>query len=105
MAATTVSPELVMVDPEVREAAVAALPHVEPFDFLRFTTVPRRHSDLDRFNFLAEWEEVEDPPGWVAPIWVAAPVYAVAALAKMLVVDSVFVFGIAAVVALLQLVG
>ena len=104
MAATTVSPELVLVDPELREAAVAALPQVEPFDFLRFTTVPRRHSDLDRFNFLAEWEEV-DPPGWVAPIWVAAPVYAVAALAKMIVVNSVFVFGIAAVVALMQLVG
>lgn len=104
MAAATVSPELVLVDRELREAAIAALPHVEPFDFLRFTTVPRRHSDLERFNFLAEWEEV-DPPERVAPIWVAAPVYAVAALAKMLVVNSVFVFGIAAVVALMQLVG
>jgi hypothetical protein len=104
MAATTVSPELVLVDPELRQAAVARLPHVEPFDFLRFTTVPRRHSDLDRFNFLAEWDEV-DPPGRVVPIWVAAPVYTLAALAKVVVVNSVFVFGIAAVVALMQLAG
>ena len=104
MAAVTVSPELVLVDRELREAAIAALPHVEPFDFLRFTTVPRRHSDLERFNFLAEWEEV-DPPGWVAPIWVAAPVYALAALAKVVVVNSIFIFGIAAVVALMQLAG
>jgi hypothetical protein len=104
MAAVTVSPELVLVDRELREAAIAALPHVEPFDFLRFTAVPRRHSDLERFNFLAEWEEV-DPPGWVAPIWVAAPVYALAALAKVVVVNSIFIFGIAAVVALMQLAG
>jgi hypothetical protein len=104
MAAVTVSPELVLVDRELREAAIAALPHVEPFDFLRFITVPRRHSDLERFNFLAEWEEV-DPPGWVAPIWVAAPVYALAALAKVVVVNSIFIFGIAAVVALMQLAG
>jgi len=104
MAATIVSPELVLVDRELREAAVAALPHVEPFDFLRFTTVPRRHSDLERFNFLAEWEEV-DPPGWVAPIWVAAPVYALAALAKVVVVNSIFIFGIAALVALTQQAG
>ncbi len=104
MAATIVSPELVLVDRELREAAVAALPHVEPFDFLRFTTVPRRYSDLERFNFLADWEEV-DPPGWVAPIWVAAPVYALAALAKVVVVNSIFIFGIAALVALMQLAG
>ena len=104
MAATTVSPELALIDRELREAALAALPRIEPFDFLRFTTVPRRHSDLERFNFLAELEEA-DPLRWVAPIWVAAPVYAVAALAKMLVVNSVFVFGIAAVVALMQLAG
>jgi hypothetical protein len=102
MIAAAVSPELVMVDLELREAALKALPHVEPFDFLRFTTVPRRHSDLERFNFLAELQEA-DPLTWVAPIWVAAPVYAVAALAKVVAVNSIFLIGIAAAVVLIQL--
>jgi hypothetical protein len=102
MIATAVSPELVMVDLELREAALKALPPVEPFDFLRFTTGPRRHSDLERFKFLTEVEEA-DAITWVAPIWIAAPVYAVAALAKVVAVNSLFFVGIAAAVVLIQL--
>ena len=33
--APAVSPELALVDPELRARALAALPRVEPFDFLR----------------------------------------------------------------------
>src|SRR2546423_1574945 len=34
--ASLISPELALVDPLLRTDALAALPHVEPFDFLRF---------------------------------------------------------------------
>lgn len=35
-----VSPELALVDPDLREAALARLPRVEPFDFLRLRDLP-----------------------------------------------------------------
>jgi hypothetical protein len=102
MVAAVVSPELVLVDRELRELALAALPRIEPFDFLRFDTAPRRASDLERFDFLAGYGEAETFE-WVPPVWVAAPVYAVAALTKVIVVDAMFMVGVAAAVALMQL--
>jgi hypothetical protein len=102
MVAAAVSPELVLVDRELREAALEDLPRVEPFDFLRFTAEPRRHSDLDRFDFLAGYGEAETFER-VPPVWVAAPVYAVAALAKVIVVDTMVLMVIVAAVALLQM--
>jgi hypothetical protein len=101
MIAAAVSPELVLVDRELREAALEKLPRIEPFDFLRFTTEPRRHSDLDRFDFLAGYGEAETFER-VPPVWVAAPVYAVATLAKVMVVDTMVLLVIAGAVALLQ---
>jgi hypothetical protein len=102
MAAAAVSPELLLVDHELRELALAALPRVEPFDFLRFDTAPCRSSDLPRFNFLAGYGEAETFE-WVPHVAVAAAVYALAALAEMIVVDAMLLVGIAAAVALLQL--
>jgi hypothetical protein len=37
---SAVSPELALVDPELRARAVGDLPHVEPFDFLRLRDLP-----------------------------------------------------------------
>jgi hypothetical protein len=102
MAAAAVSPELALVDPELRDTARLMLPRVEPFDFLSFSKGPRRHPDLDLFGFLAESDEaerLERVPG----IWVAAAAYAAFALARAVVLDLVLVLGVAGAVALTQL--
>ena len=96
-----VSPELALVDRELRELAVAALPRVQPFDFLRFDTAPRRHFDLGDFEVLAGRDESETLE-WAPPVWVAATVYAVTALAKVIAVDAMFVVVIAAAIAFTQ---
>ena len=90
MAVSTVSPELALVDPTLRADAIAALPHVEPYSFLRFPK-PR-----------------PAPRPIVArrrrpPVLVAASVYFVAARAKTIVLHAVFVAGLAGIVAGLQL--
>jgi hypothetical protein len=59
VAAATLSPELALVDPVLREDALRELPPIKAFDFLRFEGAPRRHPDLDRFAFLAEHPEAE----------------------------------------------
>jgi hypothetical protein len=77
--ASTISPELALVDPILRTDALAALPHVEPFDFLRFP---------------------DDPvaPPRRPPLAVAAAVYTVSAAARVAVMDGLFVLALAAVV-------
>src|SRR5690349_2241571 len=101
MAAAAVSPELALVDPELRQAALSELAPVEPFQFLTLVA-PRRHPDLDRFGFLADSRDaasVELQPAR----WVAAVAYAGSALARTVVVDALVVLGIAAAVALTQI--
>jgi hypothetical protein len=102
MAAAVVSPELVLVDPGLREAALAELPHVEPFEFLRFHDSPHRHPDLDLFGVLAGYDDL-DPAERATPRWVAATVYAVVALTRAVAFDVALFVVIAAVVALAQL--
>jgi hypothetical protein len=103
-----VSPELALVDPELRVMALRGLPRLEPFDFLRLDSVPRRPDldwwfgfpEPDDFGFLAqpdEFRSVERLP----PRWVAAGVYAGAALARVVAWDATFVVGIALAIALL----
>ncbi len=92
---TDVSPELALVDPTLRAEAVAGLPELEAFDFLRFD---RRPDALVDFGFLAEHEEVE-PERWRPPLLVAASVYAASSLARVVVMDGLFVLGLAAAVA------
>jgi hypothetical protein len=90
MAVSTVSPELTLVDPTLRANAIAALPHVEPYSFLHFPAprpAPRPIVTRRRRP----------------PVLVAASVYFVAALAKTIVVDAVFVAGLVGLVAGLQL--
>jgi hypothetical protein len=97
-----VSPELAMVDPILRSDAIADLPRVEEFDFLRFGG-PRRPVELDDFGFLADHEDIDDA-GWRPPLVIAASLYAISAAARVAVMDGLFVAGLAAAIAVLQLV-
>lgn len=83
------SPELVLVDPLLRADALADLPALEPFAFLRFA--PR--------------DEPAEPAAATArrpPLAVAAVVYLIAAAARTLVIDSLFVVVLAGTLFALQ---
>jgi len=79
--ASLISPELALVDPVLRTDALRALPHVEPFDFLCFPEPrpPYAHSRRP-------------------PLALAAAVYAASSLARVVVMDGLFVLGLAAAV-------
>lgn len=84
------SPELALVDPILRADALADLPALEPFAFLRFA--PR-----------------SDPAATAAaaatrrpPLAVAAVVYLIAVAARTLVIDSLFVVVLAGALFALQ---
>jgi hypothetical protein len=77
--ASTISPELALVDPILRQDALAALPYVEPFDFLRFPA-----------------DSVA--PTYRPPLAVAAAAYAVSSAARVAVMDGLFVLALAGVV-------
>jgi hypothetical protein len=76
-----ISPELALVDPILRNDALAALPLVEAYEFLRFP------------------EPVAPPArSWRPPLVIAAAVYAASTLARVAVMDGLFVLGLAAAV-------
>ena len=100
---TVVSPELALVDPCLRSDAIAALPPLQPFDFLRFERVAPAHQALDEFWFLAE--EEQEPESWRPPLVLAASVYAATALARVVVMDGLFVLALAAAVVVLNAIG
>lgn len=79
--ASVISPELALVDPILRTDALGVLPHVEPFDFLRFRERP---APPDR--------------SWHPPLALAAAVYAASAAARVAVMDGLFVLALAAAV-------
>ena len=91
---TDISPELALVDPSLRLQAVADLPPLEAFDFLRFS---RRPVALADFGFLAEHDDAE-APRWRPPLLVAASLYAASSLARVVVLDGLFVLGLAVAV-------
>jgi len=93
-----VSPELALIDPVLRSDAIAALPPLEPFDFLRFDRRPRALAD---FDFLSDYADVGPPP-WRPPLLVAASIYAVSSLARVVVMDGLFVLALAAAVVALN---
>jgi hypothetical protein len=104
MSSDLLSPELALVDPQLRLRALALLPPVEPFDFLRDLHGPARNSDLQRFHFLADYGDAETfrrPP----PLLFAAAAYAVVALAKALVVYALAVILIILLVLMANAVG
>ena len=86
MSAAVVSPELALVDPELRRFALEALPSLEPFAFLSRPSTPRRHPALDDFAFLSDHGD-DETFAWQPPVPVAAGIYALYGLAKALVVD------------------
>ena len=98
---TDVSPELALIDPGLRAAAVADMPALEAFDFLRFE---RRPVALADFGFLAEHEDADLAPRR-PPLFVAASVYAASSLVRVVVMDGLFVLALAAVVMALNVVG
>jgi hypothetical protein len=99
---TVISPELALVDPSLRAEAVAGLPPLEPFDFLRFS---RRPPALADFGFLADHEDSDQGSTWRPPLLLAASVYAVSSLARVVVMDGLFVLALAAAVVLLNAIG
>jgi hypothetical protein len=78
--ASLISPELALVDPLLRTDALAALPHVEPFDFLRFP------------------EPVPSVRSRRPPLALAAAAYTATAAARVVVMDGLFVLALAALV-------
>jgi hypothetical protein len=86
---TDISPELAMVDPGLRSEALAELPPLEAFDFLRFE----------------RWPEKAEAVPWRPPLLVAASVYAASSLARVVVMDGLFVLVLAAAVGVLNLFG
>lgn len=83
------SPELALVDPILRADALADLPALEPFAFLHFR--PR-----------GEAAEPAAAPARRPPLAVAAVVYLIAAAARTLVIDSLFVVALAGALFALQ---
>ena len=101
---TVVSPELALVDPTLRSDAIASLPPLEAYDFLRFERVRRKPRPLDEFWYLTGFED-EEPAPRQPPLAVAASVYAASALARVVVMDSLFVLVLAAAVVVLNAIG
>ena len=79
--ASLISPELALVDPLLRTDALAALPHVEPFDFLRFREPALAAVHTRR-----------------PPLALAAVVYTASAAARVAVMDGLFILALAAAV-------
>jgi hypothetical protein len=86
---TLLSPELALVDPILRADAIADLPPLEPDAFLHFTR---------REPIAAAPERSPRRP----PLAVAAIVYLIAATARTLVIDTLFVVALAGAVFALQ---
>jgi hypothetical protein len=87
------SPELALVDPELRLQAVAGLPELAPFDFLRFkvAVLPERPAPVALRRR--------------SPLPVAAAAYVVAAVVRVIVFDGMFFLAVALAVFLLNLLG
>lgn len=89
---SAVSPELALVDPDLRALAIAALPTVRPFAFLEHP--PPVFVDAPVVPVIVSHS---------TPRFQAAAVYLVVALARTLVVNAAVMVGIAALVLVLSL--
>jgi hypothetical protein len=90
VAVSLISPELALVDPILRTDALAALPPLQADDFLVFRGLP-----------LPMPAVAHSQP----PLLVAAAAYLVSTIARVVVMDALFVLVLAAAVAGLQLAG
>lgn len=101
MNASIVSPELALIDPELRMQAVADLPELAPFDFLRLRDHPQRLADFDEFSDLAADGEV-DSRGSELPLPLTVAAYFAVALTRVCVVDGFLLLAVAAAVVLMN---
>jgi hypothetical protein len=89
MTAWDISPELVLVDAALRESAVARLPPLQPFDFLKLSnSTPAAVAPLPRGR---------------PPLLLAGAIYMVATLGRVLVMDMLVVLAIALAITGIQL--
>ncbi len=100
---TVVSPELALVDPCLRSDAIASLPPLEPFDFLRFERTPWT-AFFDGFWFVDE-DAAPERASWRPPLVLAASIYAASALARVVLMDGLFVLVLVAAVVVLNAIG
>jgi hypothetical protein len=87
-----ISPELVLVDPQLRDLAVAGLPALEPFDFLARRDRQPAPNPAERRSFGEPIAATSFGSG--PPLLVAAAVYTVAALGRVILMDSLAVLAI-----------
>ncbi|MFZ1878705.1 MAG: hypothetical protein WAU41_00950 [Gaiellaceae bacterium] len=82
MTAWDVSPELALVDPVLRESAIARLPPLQAFDFLKVRSAAREPA-------------VAAPAERRPPLLLAGAIYTLATLGRVLVMDLLVVLAIA----------
>jgi hypothetical protein len=101
---TVTSPELALVDPELRLTALADLPSVDPFDFLRFRhrPQPRPRAELPGVNFLPDYGSARVVTRRPA-LPLAAALYALWSFVWAAIMGSVVAFGLAVTVAAVNL--
>lgn len=107
IANSVISPELVLVDPELRASVMAEFRAAASYDLpvLDWTTLDR---DSGRFAFRASSgneEEVSRDQEGQAPLVIAAVVYAAASLVRMLFVGALTAAAIALVITMLAWIG
>jgi hypothetical protein len=95
MNVSSVSPELALVDPELRAELLAALPPIEPYSFLQIRDVPSPAP----VPIATKRARRRRPP-----LVLAAAAYFVSSAARVVVMDALFVLGLAGAVACVQLV-
>ena len=93
--ATLVTPELALVDPQLRLEALRNLPPLEPYDFLRHRHLP---GNPDLAKAASSAGSNTNPSAWQPPMLVAATVYALWAAARVTTINALFALGVMIVV-------
>lgn len=96
--AEVISPELVLVCPELRAAALAALPARDPDGWLERPVTPAEWPEYRLMRSLAVEGDAE--PGWSPPLPVAVVAYTLQRATKVTVEMAAFLGGIAALLAI-----
>ena len=102
--AAVVSPELALIDPELRIAALRELPPIEPLDFLRVLTRPPVELTTRVFDRVAVDPQTADAVLRAHRLR-AALVYVLFVAARTAVMSALFALSLIVVVALIQILG
>jgi hypothetical protein len=95
----TISPELALVDPELRSAAIAALPPPETFAYMRLAPLPRAAPVAEVADDFAAVEAAS----LQVSLPVAAAAYAVTAIVRAALFDLSLLLALVVLIALLNL--